>query len=183
MRFTVTSGGHPNKPMPTATTEKAGWQGYAPPGKRPPLTTYLVLSSGFVAAVASFLMVRRRHGGLPERIDARDLALVGAASFKLSRLVTKKKIAAPIRAPFTEYQGKGAAPAEVNEKPRGSGVQAALGELLTCPYCLGLWMASAMVAGLVTAPRETRAVVSILTALGVSDFLHAAYRGIAARGR
>jgi hypothetical protein len=71
----------------------------------------------------------------------------------------------------------------VNEKPRGSGLQAALGELLTCPYCLGLWMASAMVAGLVTAPRETRAVVSILTALGVSDFLHAAYRGIAARGR
>lgn len=169
--------------MSTATTEKPGWQGYAPPGRRPPLTTYLALSSGFVAAVAAFLTARRRYGRLPERIDAGDVALVGAASFKLSRLVTKKKIAAPIRAPFTEYQGKGAAPAEVNEKPRGGGLQAALGELLTCPYCLGLWMASAMVAGLVTAPRETRAVASVLTALGVSDFLHAAYRGIAARGQ
>ena len=166
--------------MLTAATEKPGWEGYAPPGKRPPLTTYLALSSGFVAAIAAFLAVRRRGGGLPERIDARDLALVGAASFKLSRLVTKKKITAPIRAPFTEYQGKGDAPAEVDERPRGRGVQAAVGELLTCPYCLGLWMASAMVAGLVTAPRETRLVTSALTALGVSDFLHAAYRGIAA---
>ena len=94
--------------------------------------------------------------------------------------MTKKKITAPIRAPFTEYQGKGDAPAEVDERPRGRGLQAAVGELLTCPYCLGLWMASAMVAGLVTAPRETRLVTSALTALGVSDFLHAAYRGIAA---
>jgi hypothetical protein len=169
--------------MPAAATEKPGWDGYAPPARRPPLAPYLALSSGFVAAVASFLLMRRRQGGLPERIDAGDLALVGAASFKLSRLVTKKKIAAPIRAPFTEYQGKGAAPAEVIEKPRGGGVQATVGELLTCPYCLGLWMATAMVGGLVTAPRETRAVASILTTLGVSDFLHAAYRAIAAKDR
>ena len=161
--------------------QKPGWEGYAPAGERPPLATYLVLSSGFVAALGSFVVLRRRGGGLPERIEAGDLALVGAASFKLSRLVTKKKIAAPIRAPFTEYQGKGDAPAEVDEKPRGRGLQAALGELLTCPYCLGLWMASAMVAGLVSAPRETRLVTSLLTALGVSDFLHAAYRGLAAQ--
>ena len=164
-----------------STVQKSAWEGYAPAGQRPPLATYLMLSSGFVAALGTFVALRRRGRGLPERIDAGDLALVGAASFKLSRLVTKKKIAAPIRAPFTEYQGKGDAPAEVEEKARGRGLQAAVGELLTCPYCLGLWMASAMVAGLVTAPRETRMVASVLTALGVSDFLHAAYRAIASQ--
>ena len=164
-----------------STVEKPGWDGYAPAGQRPPLATYLVLSSGFVAAFGTFVVLRRQGRGLPERIDPGDLALVGAASFKLSRLVTKKKIAAPIRAPFTEYQGKGDAPAEVEEKARGRGVQAAIGELLTCPYCLGLWMASAMVVGLVTAPRETRLMASVMTALGVSDFLHATYRAIAAQ--
>ena len=178
-RFVVTPGGYPLNPMATASPS---WEGYAPESQRPPLLTYLALSSGFVAAVASFLFARRRGGGLPERIEPSDLALIGGAAFKLSRLVAKKKIAAPIRAPFTEYQGKGAAPAEVEEKARGRGLQAALGELLICPYCLGLWIASAMVAGLVTAPRETRLVASALSALGVADFLHAAYRRLASRG-
>ena len=163
--------------MPTAPN----WEGYAPEEERPPLLTYLVLSTSFVAVAASFVVTRRRGKGLPRHIDPRDIALIGVASFKLSRLVTRKKITAPIRAPFTEYQGKGDVPAEVDERPRGRGAQAAIGQLLTCPYCLGLWMASAMTAGLVTAPRETRLVASTLTALGVADVLHAGYCRIAAR--
>jgi len=134
------------------------------------------MSSGFVGLSAAFLLARNRGAGLPKRIPAADLALAGTASFKLSRLVTKKKIAAPIRAPFTEYRGQADAPAEVEERARGTGARAAIGELLTCPYCLGLWFAGAMTAGLVTAPRETRVVASCLTALALSDFLHAAYR-------
>ncbi len=156
------------------------WEGYAPPAERPPLGTYLALSSGFVATAAAFITLRRRRGGLPERIDPRDVALIGAASFKLSRLVTRKKITAPLRAPFTEYKGRGDVPAEVDERPRGRGPQQAIGQLLTCPYCLSLWMASAMLAGIVTVPKETRLVASALTALGVSDLLHAVYCRIAA---
>lgn len=163
--------------MPTAPT----WEGYAPEEQRPPLLAYLVLSTGFVAVAASFVAARRRGKGLPRHIDPRDIAVIGVASFKLSRLVTRKKITAPIRAPFTVYQGKGDVPAEVDERPRGHGAQAAVGQLLTCPYCLGLWMASAMTAGLVTAPRETRLVASTLTALGVADLLHAGYCRVAAR--
>lgn len=159
------------------------WEGYAPESERPPLGSRLALSSGFVAAFAAFLVARRRSAtGLPERIDSRDLALLSGASFKLGRLIAKEKVSAPIRAPFTEYQGKAEAPGEVDERPRGSGLQAALGELLTCPYCLGMWVASALTVGLVTVPRETRLVASILSALGVSDFLQVAYRALVARG-
>lgn len=165
-----------------ATTEIPTWEGYAPESERPPLGTYLVLSSGFVASAAAFLLARRRGRGLPERVESRDMALVGAAAFKLSRLVTKKKVAAPLRAPFTEYRGHGDAPGELNERPRGRGPRAALGELLTCPYCIGMWFVGALVAGLVAAPRETRLVASALTALGLSDFLQAGYRA-AASGR
>ena len=171
---------------PETRQERGGdglWEGYAPEGERPPLGSRLVLSSGFVAAFAAFLAARRRSAtGLPERIDARDLALLSGASFKLGRLIAKEKVSAPLRAPFTEYQGKADAPGEVNERPRGTGPRAALGELLTCPYCLGMWVVSALTVGLVTAPRETRLVASILSALGVSDFLQVAYRALVARG-
>jgi hypothetical protein len=159
------------------------WDGYAPEGERPPLGSRLALASGFVAAFGAFLVACRRGGReLPERIDARDLALLSGASFKLGRMIAKEKVSAPIRAPFTEYQGKAEAPGEVNERPRGSGPQAAVGELLTCPYCLGMWVISALTVGLVTAPRETRLVASILSALGISDFLQVAYRALVARG-
>jgi len=157
--------------------------GYAPESERPPLGARLALSSGFVAAFTTFLIVQRRSGrGLPERIEARDLALLSGASFKLGRLIAKEKVSAPIRAPFTEYQGKAEGPGEVDERPRGKGPRAAVGELLTCPYCLGMWIVSALTAGLMTAPRETRLVASILSALGVSDFLQVAYRALVARG-
>jgi len=141
------------------------------------------MSSGFVAVFTAFLIARRRSGDeLPERIDVRDLSLISAASFKLGRLIAKEKVSAPIRAPFTEYEGKADAPGEVDERPRGSGPQAALGELLTCPYCLGMWVVTALTVGLVTVPRETRLVASILSALSASDFLQAAYSALVTRG-
>ena len=49
-----------------------------------------------------------------------DLALIGTASHKLSRLVAKKKITAFVRAPFTELDGRGG-PAELEEHARGRG--------------------------------------------------------------
>lgn len=174
--------------MATSQTEQQDtpsglWEGYAPEDERFPLGSRLAMSSGFVAAFATFLVGQRRSDrGLPERIETRDLALVAGASFKLGRMIAKEKVSAPIRAPFTEYQGKADAPGEVDERPRGTGPRAALGELLTCPYCLGMWVVSALTVGLVTAPRETRLVASILSALGVSDFLQVAYRALVARG-
>ena len=176
--------------MPTTTIaeetsapgEDGAWSGYAPESERPPLGTYAVLSSGFVAALVAFVLARRRSDeDLPEIISTRDLALVGAASFKLSRLLTREKVAAFIRAPFTEYQGKGEAPGEVDEKARGTGPRAAIGQLLTCPYCIGMWIVSVFTVGLVTAPRETRFVTSLLSALGLSDFLQLGYHSAVAR--
>lgn len=158
---------------------ESGWQGYASADERPPLGSRLVLSSSFAAAFTLFLGWRRRSGrGLPEAIGVRDLLLIAGASFKLGRLITKSKVAAPLRAPFTELQGEGDAPGEVDEKPRGSGPREAIGELLTCPFCLGVWTASGLAAGLVMVPRETRLIASILTTVGISDFLQGAYAAL-----
>ena len=157
------------------------FESYAEPQERPPFRTYAALATVFNASFAGALMAAKRSRRLPERIETRDVLLLGTASHKLSRLVAKDKVTAFLRAPFTEYQGRGG-PAEVEERARGDGARRAIGELLICPYCLGLWTSGAFHVGLLYAPRTTRVVASTLTALTVSDFLQIAYKAAEERG-
>lgn len=156
--------------------------GYAPPRERPPLAAYATFAAVFHGAMAGAVAAAKRSGrDLPQRVDAGDVLLIGTASYKLSRLISKKKVTAFVRAPFTELEGKGG-PAELEEKPRGSGLRRAMGELLVCPYCLGLWASGGFHAGLLFAPRATRFSASVLSAMTVSDFLQIAYRAAEERG-
>jgi hypothetical protein len=56
-----------------------------------------------------------------------------------------------------------------------SGVRHAVGELVTCPFCLDVWIATGFAFGYVFAPRVTRFVVATFTALAGADFLHLLY--------
>jgi hypothetical protein len=158
------------------------YAGYAPPRERPPLAAYATFATVFHTAMAGAVVAAKRSGrDLPERVEASDIVLIGTASYKLSRLVSKKKVTAFVRAPFTELEGKGG-PAELEEKPRGSGLRRAIGELLVCPYCLGLWASGGFHAGLLFAPRTTRFSASVLAAMSISDFLQVAYKAAEERG-
>jgi hypothetical protein len=119
--------------------------------------------------------MRRTGRGLPERFSVGDIALLGVATHKLSRTIAKEKVAAPIRAPFTEYEHSGA-PGEVEERPRGSGPRRAVGELLACPYCISQWVGTAFAAGLVVTPRLTRFIAAIFSGVAITDFLQLLYR-------
>lgn len=150
--------------------------------EQPPLLSYAVLIAIFNGAFAAALLAARRGGReLPERIGAGDLALIGTASHKLSRLLSKDKVTSPLRAPFTELQGSGG-PAELEERSRGSGARKAIGELLMCPYCLGLWVVAAFSVGLLFAPRLTRFLATVFSALTISDFLQIAYKAAEEKG-
>jgi Protein of unknown function (DUF1360) len=158
------------------------FSGYAAPDERPPLASYAGFTVLFNASMGGALLAAQASGReLPERVSAGDLALIGTATAKLSRLLAKDKVAAFARAPFTELQGKGG-PAELEEKPRGKGLRRAVGELVVCPYCLGLWISGGFHAGLLFAPRGTRLAASVLSALTISDFLQLAYRAAEQRG-
>jgi hypothetical protein len=154
---------------------RESFESYAEPHERPSFRTYAALATVFNAAFGGALAVAGRSGRLPERVSTQDVVLIGTASHKLSRLVAKDKVTTFLRAPFTEYQGRGG-PAEVEERARGDGARRAIGELLVCPYCLGLWSSGAFHVGLLFAPRTTRVVASTLTALTLSDFLQIAYK-------
>ncbi len=157
-------------------------EGYAPPERRPPFLSYLSFMTTFGALVAAALALAKRQGReLPERVPAGQLLLVGTASHKLSRLIAKDKVTSPLRAPFTELEGSGG-PAEFEERSRGTGVRKAVGELLICPFCLGLWVIAAFSVGLLFAPRVTRFVASLFAALTVSDFLQIAYKAAEEKG-
>jgi hypothetical protein len=155
--------------------------GYAPPRQQPPFGAYAAFAVAFNAAFGGALAVAARSGRLPERVQGGDVLLLGVATHKLSRLVTKDKVMAFARAPFTEYQEPGG-PGEVEERARGRGLRRAVGELLVCPYCIGLWTSAGMHAGLLFAPRVTRTVASTFTALAIADFLQIAYKAAEERG-
>lgn len=143
-------------------------------GERRPLGGYLVLLTIYGAIHAGLGSVARQRGALPERFAAADLALLAVGTHKLSRLITKDSVTAVFRAPFTTYvepSGEG----EVHEEVRGDGVRHAAGELVTCPFCIAVWVATLLAYGLVLAPRATRLVASILTAVTASDYLQMAY--------
>src|SRR5204862_4395650 len=101
---------------------------------------------------------------------AADLAYAGVATFKLARLVSKDRVVSFARAPFTELED-GAGRGELDEKARGTGLRRAIGELVVCPYCLGVWIGAAFTGGLITAPRATRAVAAAGTVVAISDAL------------
>jgi hypothetical protein len=102
----------------------------------------------------------------------------GLASHKLSRVLAKDAVTSPLRAPFTHYE-KPAGDAELMESARhGSGHQHALGELLTCPFCLDQWAASGFAAGTVLAPRPTRLAMLVFAGTAVSDALQLTYASL-----
>src|SRR3954464_9988045 len=137
----------------TVDTVKARYTGYAPPGEEHPLGSYAVLASAFNALLVGALVAVRHD--LPERISAGDLALLSVATHKLSRVIAKDKVTSFARAPFVEYE-EDAGPSEVSEKPRGRGFRNAVGELISCPFCIAQWIAGAGVFGIALAPRVTR---------------------------
>jgi hypothetical protein len=156
--------------------------GYADPAERPPLLAYLGTMITFNGLLAAALWAAKGRGReLPERMDGRDVVLIGVASHKLSRLISKDKVTSPVRAPFTELEGSGG-PGELEESSRGAGARKAIGELLVCPYCLGLWVVAAFAVGLLFAPRLTRFLASVFSALTISDFLQVAYKAAEEKG-
>jgi len=111
---------------------------------------------------------------LPRRFGVLDLALLGIATHKLSRIVAKDRITGILRAPFVCYI-KSTGAGEVEEEPRGRGIQRGIGTLVSCPYCMGPWCAAALGFGFIFAPRVARFFAGIFASVAISDFLHRAY--------
>ncbi|CAM04783.1 DUF1360 domain-containing protein [Saccharopolyspora erythraea] len=133
----------------------------------------MALFSALVAAAAGLAAATGRR--LPSDVRGYDLLLLTAGTHKLARTLSKDAVTSPLRTPFTRYEETGG-PAEVNEEVRRSSqTRHAIGELITCPFCLDLWIATGFAVGMVFAPRLTRLVATTFTAMTGADFLQLAY--------
>jgi hypothetical protein len=130
-----------------------------------------VFGTGVVATVAAG---RAQGRDLPERFGVVDLLLGAVATQKFTRILAKDAVTTPVRAPFTEFE-KPLGSAEVQERPRDGHPLHTVGELLTCPFCLAPWTATAYVAALIFAPRAARAWAAVFTVVGGSDALQHLY--------
>ncbi len=129
------------------------------------------------AATSGTQCLQRRHGGHrgrgqtdrtrgPARITPWD---------KLTRILAKDAVTSPLRAPFVQYKGASGESELAEEVREHGGTKHAVGELLTCPFCLAQWVATTFVAGWVFAPGLTRLATSTFAGVALSDFLQLAY--------
>jgi hypothetical protein len=100
-----------------------------------------------------------------------DLVMLGLSSFRIGRMIAFEGVAAPLREPFTETRvdATGAGQTVV---PVGRGPRRALGELMSCPICLGTWVAAGLVYGLHLMPRPTRLLLAIMSTTGVAELCY-----------
>lgn len=155
-----------------AREEAAAYRGDNPR----PLGGYLAVLVVYGGVVAVAVVAALASGrSLPSRWRVQDLLILTLGTHKLSRTLTKDAVTSPLRAPFTHYTGT-AGPAEVAEEVREHNqLRHSLGELLTCPFCLDMWVATGFAIGLVFAPRPTRLIAGVFSALAGADFLQLAY--------
>ena len=136
-----------------------------------PLGGYLATMSTYAAATGAAALVTRWRGvRLPSAVPITDVALLGVATYRISRLLTRESIASPLRARYTRYVDK-AGPGEIQEEPRGSGRAHALGELVTCPFCMAQWVATGLVFAYLWHPRLTRWGAATMAAVAASNLL------------
>jgi hypothetical protein len=144
-----------------------------PSTDRASTTDYAALSAGWGALMGALLIAARDKGEEPVR--AGEVLPLGLATFAVAKLVSKEKVDAWVREPFVEEHPDG------RREPKGTGLRYAMGELITCSRCVGVWSALGVTALRVTRPREARVVNMVLGASAVNDAAQAGFAWLTAR--
>lgn len=142
-------------------------------GSEEPLPEYLTLM-GLFGALFVLLWTGSQSKAGPSPTPVKDAALFALTTHKLSRLIARDRVTAPLRAPFAKYE-KGGGQGELEEESRGTGMRKAIGNLLTCPYCIAPWVALSLKLASHVAPGAFRIVTHVFSAVAASDFLNLRY--------
>lgn len=138
-----------------------------------PEVAYLGLAGAYITVTAGTWLWLRRHRHIWPKPGFFDLVLLGLATARLSRLITRDKIMRPVRAPLTAAEIE--AGGELKEHAKGSGLVRAAGELLTCPRCTAVWAASGLALGFFASPASARFAGLLLSSSLISDFVNRSF--------
>ena len=134
--------------------------------ERPPYSAYAAILGTFATGLAGAGALSRSLERDPQCQTALDLAVLGLATFKAARTVSRDAIASFLREPFVHraaHHGEGEEPL-----PTG-GMAQAIGELVTCTRCVGTWVAAGLVSTQILAPRFGRLLTWSLGAAAAND--------------
>jgi hypothetical protein len=131
----------------------------------------------FVGGIAVAGALARLLDRDPRSDGPLDLLVLGAATFKASRTITRDEVTSFLREPFVEGEAH-----EGGEDPLETGdLRQAVGELVTCSRCIGTWVAAGLASTQILAPRFGRMLTWSLAAAGVNDFLQAGFAALTAK--
>jgi hypothetical protein len=134
---------------------------------------YAALNALFAVLLAGAVLAARERTRAGEPLTTRDLAVTGAATFALAKVIAKERIATWVREPFVDEQN--------GKTPRGRRLRHAVGELLTCTRCVGAWSALGLVGLRLTSPTTGRVVNDVLAVSAMNDWLQAGFRLVCAK--
>jgi hypothetical protein len=135
---------------------------------------YMALNAVFGALLAGVVLAARERTRKSEPLTSRDLAVTGAATFALSKVIARERIGTWVREPFVEEEEDGG-------QPRGRGLRHAVGELLTCTRCVGAWSALGLVGLRLSSPATGRVVNDVLAVSAMNDWLQASFKLLCAK--
>jgi hypothetical protein len=140
----------------------------------PPYAAYAVIMGTFVGGLAAAGALAHLLGRDPREHDALDLTVLGLATYKASRTISRDEVTSFLREPFVEGEAH-----EGGEEPLETGdFRQALGELVTCSRCIGTWVAAGLGATQILAPRFGRLLTWTLAAGGLNDWLQAGFAAL-----
>jgi hypothetical protein len=145
--------------------------------QRRPYSTYAALVGIFGIGMSGLAGIASLRGRRPEQLRPLDFAVLSAATFKAARTVAHDEVLSFLREPFVQGGAH-----EGDEKPvEDGGIRQAIGELLTCSRCIGMWAAAGVVGVHTVAPRSGRLLTWSLAASAANDFLQAGFSALAAK--
>ena len=99
----------------------------------------------FVTLYVGVMMALYFLGRLPTSIRPFDFVLLGLAAARLTDIISTDQIMEWLRRPFVKMETTEIAGREVETRTgRGRGLKKVLGDLLSCPWCVGVWVAASL---------------------------------------
>lgn len=106
------------------------------------------------------------------RVGWLEAVLLGLAVMRTGRMIAYDRITEPLRLPFTHtvWDQSGAGKTVI---ARGVGITRSLGQMISCPICVGTWIAAGLVYALAVFPAPVWILVVILGVTGLAELLQA----------
>jgi hypothetical protein len=142
----------------------------------PPYSSYAAIAGTLLGGLTLSAALARALGRDPRELTALDLATLAGATFKASRTISRDRVGTFLREPFVEGEADGD-----DEQPAGEGLQRAIGELVTCTRCVGVWVAAGLGSAQVLTPRFGRLLTWTLAAGAANDFLQTVFVALNAK--